>query len=412
MRHVHILDPQLTGIGGHYFNHDFQLVSELRRRGIPVSLYGRKQLEIRECSDIAVTPAFSHEIFKEAAADPMVWPMENFQAINQAFFADLAQLDASRFSSEDLVYFPNILQNQVQGVALWLMRLPPERRPAVALMFRYLNHAMDYVQARQNKEMIALYYRFAVRQLLASHPRTLICADTTELCSAYQKICSVPVHELPNPMDVSALLAGAAARPANDRPVVVYQGHTSPLRGFHFLPEIVERCAALNPRPRFVIQVQNRDAVPSMGLSPVLERLERLPRDQVELINSALSQADYLALLARADVVLLPYTPTFYGAGSSGVFTEAASVGKVVVACQGTVPARQGRDYQLGVVAATQWTPAAMADAVASALQRLPELRAQSETAAPRFRRENCSLAFWDKLLAATRALPAIKAAA
>ncbi|MBI5380994.1 MAG: glycosyltransferase [Opitutae bacterium] len=410
MRCIHVLDPQLTDLGGHYFNYNFQLLREVRRRGFDAALYGRKQLAVTECSGITVTPAFSHEIFQEAGNDQLIWAMENFYAINQAFLMDLLRLDARKFSTDDLVYFPNLLQNQVYAIALWLQQLPLAHRPTVAVMFRYLNHAMDYVQARQNKDMIALFYRFAVRQLLATHKRTLICADTTELAKAYQQITGVPVLELPNPMDVSELLNLAQARPANPRPVVVYQGHTSPLRGFHFLPEIVERCAKLNPRPRFVIQLQNRQAAISMKLGPMVERLEKMSGDDVRIVPGALAQADYFNLLVDSDIVLLPYTPTFYGAGSSGVFTEAASIGKVVVVSAGTVPARQGREYQLGMVTADKWTPAAMADAVAAAVQRLPALRQQSETAAPRFRRENCAQAFWEKLLAAAQALPPAQA--
>jgi glycosyltransferase involved in cell wall biosynthesis len=207
-------------------------------------------------------------------------------------------------------------------------------------------------------------------------------------------------------MDVSGLLGARQARPASQAPVVVYQGHTSPLRGFHFLPEIIERCARLSPRPRFVVQLQNRDSAQGMGLGPAVQRLEAFSGELVRVVPGALSQEDYFGLLTEADVVLLPYTPTFYGSGSSGVFTEAASIGKVVVVSAGTVPARQGKEYDLGVVTAEKWTPAAMAEAVATALQRLPELKARSAAGAERYRRENCAQAFWDKLLAATEALP------
>lgn len=412
MRHVHLMDPQLTGIGGHYLAHDHQLLSELQRRGIGTTLYARKTREIDRCGDTEIVSTFSNDIFQEAATDALVWPMENFHAGNQAFLADLSALDPARFSAEDLIYFPNILQNQVHAVALWLARLPADRRPAVALMFRYLNHAMDYVQSRQNKDMIAIYYRYAVRQLLATHPRTLICADTTELTNTYRQITSAPVLELPNPMDVSALLANAAPRPASGRPTIVYQGHTSPLRGFHFLPEIIERCAKLTPRPRFVVQVQNRDSALAMKMGPVLQRLEGQQGEHLRLINGPLQQPDYLNLLNEADIVLLPYSPTFYGHGSSGVFTEAASIGKVVIATIGTVPVRQGKDYRLGVIAATHWTAPAMAEAVAIALQRLPALQQQAAAAAPRYRTDNCAHAFWEKLLNAVTALPAAKSVA
>lgn len=411
MRHVHILDPQLQGQGGHYLNHDAQLVRELKRREISTTLYGRRGCAV-QCEGLTPEQVFTGDIFAEAASDSHVWAIENFHAINQAFLADLCRISPDRFSSDDLVYFPNLLQNQLYAVAMWVSRLPAERRPVVAVMLRYLNHAMDYVATRENKELIALYYRYAARSLRSAQPRSLICADTRELATTYRQIIGFSVLELPNPMDVSELLAAAPAANADGRPTVVYQGHTSPLRGFHFLPDIIERCQKLQPKPRFVVQVQNRETAVANQLGPVLERLSRLAGPDVRLVNGALSAADYFSLLGQADVVLLPYTPTFYGHGSSGVFTEAASVGKVVVVSANTVPARQGKEFKLGVVTAAQWNATAMAEAVAQALRDLPALRAKAEAAAPRFRAENCAQTLWDQLFAAIRALPATSAAA
>lgn len=408
MRRVHLFDPQLHGQGGHYLNHDAQLVRELVRRDVPVSVYARRGCAVR-CEGIAPEQVFSSDIFQEAANDPHVWAIENFHNVNQGFLGDLCRIDAEKFSAGDLVYFPNLLQNQLYAVAMWLARFPANRRPMVAVMLRYLNHAMDYVQARENKELIALYYRYAARALRVVQPRSHLCADTRELAEAYQKIIGFPIVELPNPMDVSALLSSSSAPRSDQRPVVVYQGHTSPLRGFHFLPDIVERCLKLAPKPRFVIQVQSKEAAINAQMGPALEKLTRLSASgDVRLVHGALSSSDYLGLLAEADVVLLPYSPTFYGHGSSGVFTEAASVGKVVVVSANTVPARQGKEFQLGVVAAPQWTTQSMAGAVASALRDLPALRARAEAGAPKFREENCAQALWDRLFAAMQSLPAI----
>jgi glycosyltransferase involved in cell wall biosynthesis len=404
MRYVHILDPQLHGQGGHYMNHDAQLVRELQRRGIPVSVVARKGCSV-QVSGVTPEPVFTQDIFQEAATDPHVWAIENFHNVNQAFLADLCRINPERFSADDLIYFPNLLQNQMYAVAMWLARLPQAKRPAVAIMLRYLNHAMDYVQARANKDVIALYYRYAARALYSAQPQSILCADTRELAAAYHQITGLPVVELPNPMDVSDLLkTDAAHAAAAERPMVVYQGHTSPLRGFHFLPEIIQRCKGLQPRPRFLIQVQNREAAINAGMGPVLEGLTRLAGDDVKLVNGSLSQESYFSMLKQADIVLLPYTPTFYGHGSSGVFTEAASVGKVVVVSKNTVPARQGAEYQLGVVAAAEWTASAMADAVASALKDLPALKAKAMQGAEKFRQDNCARVLWDQLFAAIHA--------
>ena len=402
---VHLFDPQLSGNGGHYLNHDAQLVRELHRRGVDVSLYGRIGAKVT-VEGLVPTPVFRNDIFLEAAHDPAVWAMENFHAINDAFLADLSALPTETFSGEDLIYLPNLLQNQLHGVARWLRGLPSDRRPAVAVMLRYLNHAMDYVQTRANKELIALYYRFAARALQAVQPRALLCADTRELAAAYRQITGLPVLELPNPMDVAPLLAGAPERVRGSAasPLIVYQGHTSPLRGFHFLPDMIDRCSKLSPRPRFAIQVQNREGAATAGLGATLTRLDRIaatPGSGVRLVEGALSSEDYYGLLSQADIVLLPYAPTFYGVGSSGVFTESASVGKVVVVSPNTVPARQGAEYGLGVVTATKWDPASMTEAVALALRTLPALRDKAAAGAPRFRAEQCAAVLWDKVFAA-----------
>lgn len=408
MRHVHLLDPQLQGNGGHYLTHDAQLVRALHDRQLPVSLYARRNCSVT-CEGLTPEKAFTLDIFQEAASDPQVWAMENFHTINQAFLADLLQIPLERFTSDDLIYFPNILQNQLHAVALWLGRMPAERRPAVAVMLRYLNHAMDYVQARPNKELIALQYRFAAKALYAAQPRSIICADTRELAAAYQKIIGLPVLELPNPMDVSSRLAAPSNRNASQRPTIVYQGHTSPLRGMHFLPDIIEQCAKLPVRPRFVIQVQSREAA-AQQLGPTLARLEKLSNDDVRLVFGALEDDAYYAMLHEADLILLPYAPTFYGYGSSGVFTEAASLGKVVTVTAGTVPARQGREYGLGVTTAAQWNAPSFVQAIAATLRDLPVLQAKAAAAAPRFRAEQCAPALWQKLLAAFEAVAKARA--
>ncbi len=399
MRTVYLFDPQLQGAGGHYLNHDAQLVRELVRRNLPVKLYGRVGCTV-SCEGLPVEPLFQKDIFTEVAVDAQVWAIENFHLVNEGFFADLNRLPLEQFTADDLLYFPNLLQNQLYAVARWLSRIPAERRPAVGIMLRYLNHAMDYVQARANKELIALYYRYAAQRLLAVQPRSRICADTRELAQAYTEITGLPVLELPNPMDVSLLIAETPVREGRLAPLVVYQGHTSPLRGFHFLPEVIERCAQLHPRPRFLIQIQNLENTPKMGLADFVQRLERMQGPHVELVYGPLEMAAYYDMLRRADVVLLPYSPSFYGHGSSGVFTEAASVGKVVVVSPGTVPARQGREGDLGVVAAQTWEPAAMAEAVAQALQQLPALQAKAQAGAPAYRAEQCAAVLWDRVFA------------
>ena len=394
MRHLHILDPQLVDHSGHYLNYCALAVREVRRRGHPVTIHARRDCRVT-CEGLTPAPVFSHDIFKEVGRDPQVWAIENFHAVNQAFLADLNRIDPAQFDADDLLFFPTLNQNQLYGVALWLARIPAPRRPAVAVLLRYLTHEMDYVKTRANRELLAHFFRYAAQAVLGAQPRTVFCADTREMCDAFHAVLGCPVIEVPVAMDPPEI-APAQARSA--RPDVAYVGHMSQLKGFHLLPEIIRGCLNLSPRPRFTVQIQNRA---QRGFEGLVQWFERQPASEVRLVEGAQTPEAYYQLLAGADVVLLPYAPTFYGRCSSGVFAEAAALGKVIVVPEGTVAARQGRESELGLVVASAWTGPALAAAVATALHEQPRLQARADAAAARFRSEQSVGNFWSRLLAA-----------
>jgi glycosyltransferase involved in cell wall biosynthesis len=215
------------------------------------------------------------------------------------------------------------------------------------------------------------------------------------MCEAFHGVLGCPVLEVPVAMDPPAIVSGAAGRA---RPGVAYVGHMSQLKGFHLLPEIIRGCTGQSPRPQFTVQIQNRS---QRGMEPLVQWFDRQPASEVRLVEGAQSPDSYYRMLADADIVLLPYSPSFYGRCSSGVFAEAAALGKVMVVPEGTVAARQAREFDLGVVAASAWTGAALAEAVGTAVRDRVRLQAQATAAAARFRSEQSVENFWSRLLAA-----------
>lgn len=396
MRRLHILDPQLVDHSGHYLNYCTLAVREAQRRGLPVSIHARRDCRVT-CEGVQPAPVFSHDIFKEVGRDPLVWPIENFHVINQAFLADLNRIDIAGIEADDLLFFPTLNQNQLYGVALWLARIPAHRRPAVAVLLRYLTHEMDYVKGRANHAMLAHFFRYAAQAVLGAQPRTVFCADTREMSESFQGVLGCPVLEVTVAMDPPAEIPTAPRAPGA-RPNVVYLGHMSQLKGFHLLPDIIRGCVGRSPRPQFTVQIQNRS---HRGFEPLVQWFDRQPSSEMQLVEGAQTPEEYYRLMAAADVVLLPYAPSFYGRCSSGVFAEAAALGKVIVVPEGTVAARQGREYGLGVVVASAWTGAAIAEAVGTALKEKVRLQAAAEAAANRFRSEQSVEAFWSRLIAA-----------
>ncbi len=401
MRRLHYLDPQLVGLDGHYFHYCERAVRELKGRGIGISIYGRRGCNL-VCAGMPVQPLFSRDIFAEAWHDPETWALENYHNLNRAFLAELLQIPPDGFSADDIVFFPSLIENQLHAVAQWLGRLPHARRPSVVVLLRFLDHVMEFIQVRPHHDLVPLHYRHAGRALASVQPRSLICADTAEMVASYRKIIGLPVLRVPIAMDPSpdAVTPGRRS-PRDGRPAVAFLGHTSKLRGFHLLPEIIARCRPGSKSPRFVVQVQNRSAALAEGLDAVLEKLDTLPRDDLTIVEGSLPSADYFSLLAESDVILLPYAPAFYGHSSSGIFAEAAATGKVIVVPAGTVGAKLAGEYELGVVEAAGWNPKSLAKALDEALRDLPGLSAKARVSASRFCREQGTKAFWDQILPA-----------
>jgi glycosyltransferase involved in cell wall biosynthesis len=217
------------------------------------------------------------------------------------------------------------------------------------------------------------------------------------MCEAFQSVLGCPVLEVPVAMDPPPAVESG---PGGARPNVTYLGHTSQLKGFHLLPEIIRGALKFDPRPRFTVQIQNGQ---QHGFDPLLQWFKKQPASEIGVVEGALSPGEYYRLMAEADIVLLPYSPSYYGRCSSGVFAEAAALGKVIVVPDGTVAARQGREYDLGISVASSWTGTALAEAVGEAVRGRMQLRAKAAAAAARFRTEQSVENFWSRLLSAVR---------
>jgi glycosyltransferase involved in cell wall biosynthesis len=389
---VHIFDPQLNYIDGHYVNYDDAIVTELRRRGIHTIVYGSAQQSSSIGSGLSVQPVFRRGLFDEVIEDPFTWPLDNLVRLGGQFHLDLSTVDQAPFSADDLVLFPNILQYQIEGIRFWLLNLPAERRPRVMIKLGWLTFAMPHYQHRQNKELLALLYRFTVRRLVAAHPRTWICSDTEEMVSQFETICGVKVHMLPLPVIIDDLPLREAG---STRVCVAYLGHASMFKGVHLLPEIIRSVVARENAPHFLIQVYGDPQL----CATLQKEIAGCPADAVTLTVGAVDPEAYRRFLQQAQIVLLPYAKEFYGWASSGIFSEAMSSGKVVVVTADTWLSRQLEKFNGGGVTVAGLNAQEIAGAIRQAVGSLPQLTKLASTAAPLWRKQNSPSSFVDKVL-------------
>lgn len=393
---VHIFDPQLNLVDGHYANYDAAVIAELQRRGIETVVYGSARSVSTANSNLSAKPIFSRDIFDEIGRDPVTWALENFVELGAEFYSDLASVDPSGFAKSDVAFFPNIVHNQIDAVREWVVRLPDDRRPSIVLKLSYLVHAMPFIQQRRNKEMIPILFRFVMRRITANHPRTWLCSDTEEMVKQFGEISEVPIHLLPLPLVIKDT-GGQSNRDATIMRVA-YLGHTSMLKGAHLLPEIVQRVWADGNGPHFLIQLfANAQLCASLK-----EAFAKTPPGAVTLVDNAVDAATYRKFLNEADIVLLPYAREFYGWASSGIFTEALSIGKVVVVPEGTWLARQVEKFHAGGVIFSAFNAKSIAEAVQRAVRSLPQLTQLASTAAPEWTTYHSPRRFVDTMLSLT----------
>lgn len=389
---VHIFDPQLNLADGHYAAYDAAVAAELQRRGIETHVYGTSRPHCSMPSKLNAEPVFSRGMFEEVGTDPLTWALENFVQLGREFHDDLAELGSERFAGDDLAFFPNIIQYQIGGIRDWLMGLSPERRPTVVLKPSYLTYAMPYLQHRANKEIIPLLFRFSMRQLLAAHPRTRICSDTDEMVRQFASLSGISINLLPLPL----VLEPEAGEVKHARIAAVYLGHASMLKGFHLLADVVRLVLADDDAPHFVVQSYGERQL----CQPLESALAAVPSEKLTLIKGTVDAPTYRRLLEEADMVLLPYAKEFYGWASSGIFSEAMSLGKVTIVTEGTWPAQQLEKFRGGGIVFRTLDAASVAGAVRKAVRALPELKLRAASAAPAWREHHSAANFTDKLLA------------
>lgn len=212
-------------------------------------------------------------------------------------------------------------------------------------------------------------------------------ADTEPLAAQFAALSGQEVRPVPLPVEVPPL----ALHQTGPLPHVVFAGGARAEKGYARLPEAI---AAVAGRARFTLQSGPVGA----EADPLLQRAHRQLRGmaQVMLVERALDPADYAALLAGADLLLLPYDGPTYGARSSGILAEALALGLPAVVPEDCwMAAAAGPDRAVAIASGAPVGPA-----LAAALDRLPALGEAARLAAPEWRARHNPDALLHALLA------------
>lgn len=370
-----IIDPAVHSLGGHHFNAVQRLQYELAGLGVAAPCLGSAYADRRVVDELTCTPTFTRSVYgrtyttRGEFADSVA---ETGRQLAEAL---------RRSGMPDLVILPCCDQVSAMALARQLKRSWPRPRPRILLWLLYGPHHLrtpgDPAAAGLDGEA-----RAAFAELAANAAGVEAYCETPAMADFYRGLVPFEVGVMAGP----GLPARArAARAAVGPPVVSCIGFANRAKGYRLLPQAIQHVLDRHRDVRFMIHgiVKGSDAE---GDQPTFDRLAALG-ERVEVRQGVLTSDEYLARLAEAHLLLLPYDPDVYQRRGSGVFADAHHVGIPVVAPKDCAFARPAFDDGWGV-AMTEYDAKGLGIAVLEALDRLAPLSARAADAAGRVRHD------------------------
>ncbi|MFZ1989002.1 MAG: hypothetical protein WAW96_04445 [Alphaproteobacteria bacterium] len=187
------------------------------------------------------------------------------------------------------------------------------------------------------------YLIFFARARRALGPQFKLVTDSFSLAEHAAERWRLPDWTvLPIPHTEDALPTDARTN-ANDRVVMWWAGSPRPEKGHEIVLQMLSRDAG---------------AADAEIVLPEMTFADRAQDLRVQLVPRGMSRPDYLSMLAASDMILLPYDPWHYQDGTSGVFVEAMTAGRLPVVMAGTWMAHELERLNLSELVLTQvaWT--------------------------------------------------------
>ncbi len=361
----HIVDPNLRNVVGHYFEYDRAVAEGARDLGYRVVIHAHRDVEPGIAARVGAQPVFSRDIWGLAGRGGgritrMVFKLRD----NARFLHELIRgLWRAGLPRGSVVFAHTFVDRQLAALALLGLLLCCVRGTRLVLLLRY--QPEFYADP-----LCALSFRLI--EALARRNRIHLTTDSARLAEQLGRLTTRPVHVLPIPHVPPDIASSGPA--ATGETCFVSLGNARDEKGMF---EILDAIRLLHERGqlgglRFVLQCN--DAAPDVQAA--IDAFAGLGIPNCVLLHDKLESDSYYGLLRDADIVLLPYWRSIYFGRTSGVFMEALSAGKPVIATTDTWMSDQLADHGAGlltrdrspeVLAALMLRAAAQRDALGSA---------------------------------------------
>jgi hypothetical protein len=389
-----ICDPNLERASGHHWFLDSSIAEEAATRGIQVTILANRSFPANEVGVAKVVPTFNYTCYARQSHDPVTGEHDDFRHFNDALYEDLLHLPLELFGADTLVLFPTVTQRHLYGAVRWMKDFPTAQAPTF-VVYLMLPSGIELKSLGSDEfsvidPLAALQYRLAFD--LARQPGPSIHFFGTGLSHAreFSLLAGQQIDAHPVVLSgMTGLEQHAPRATSTSHTALLFMGDAKEDKGFTLLPALVESMAGQYPGWKFLVHAncQNTWGVCKeahqilLGLSSTLESFE--------FHDSFITSEQYAGLLARADLVLAPYSPEEYWRKSSGVVWESIWCGLPAV-----VPKDTWLDLELQLWRSdgecfSEWNASSIEFAMHRLIDRLNQAVPGAQAASKAFRRRN-----------------------
>ncbi|MGH6975963.1 MAG: hypothetical protein ACREED_02950, partial [Stellaceae bacterium] len=345
-----------------------------RSRGLAPRLYVNRHAEPDIVAEFSAIPAFEYPTDIILDPDTLTRDLSDFITVAERFAADCGALDRDGIGGSDVMFVTFSSERDILGAALWLERLPQERRPTVAFLFLSPDFGWHIDPQRDRVSGEFSRARYAMRRLRGVLPvkKIVVLATTERLASLLRTILQHPCDVCALPkyfVDADVLAATDAQVPG--RSTVFVAGEFRAEKGADLTVPVMLRLASQRRGLSFAVQVPDEQIAHT-----VREQLTPMANSgsYCRIDYGQLSHEVYQKRLLLSDILLLPYLWWRYALRASGVFAEAVGFGIVTVVPDRTwMSDMRAAGWGAGTVFAEP-TVENIAAAVSSAIDAYPAL--------------------------------------
>jgi glycosyltransferase involved in cell wall biosynthesis len=355
-----IIDPGLAAVQGHNFGALLRISAELSRLDVEHACLVSIE------ADATVRKHGAPVLPKKG----LWWRSQGTRSEFLAHAVEMARQFCFSFDEQasiDLLVFPCCDAVQVQALAMALQRRERSPAPDIVMWVLIPDFLEEYGGAFA-----------ALKAAVGDDRKIAVYCETAAMAAALGGIIGLEVGAVPS-ANVAGVSGKGRKRAGNIVPNLVSMGVGNTAKGYDLFPGAVERVLQSNADVTFWIHGVLTSDDQAQNL-PAFDLLSKMGR-RVRTSNAVLTPEEYLRHLLQADLLLLPYDDAVYKVRGSGLFNEARELGIPVVATRGCSFAQPAFEQGWGVEIVER-NPGGVAEAILSAVSRLPELTERAGAAA------------------------------